>query len=210
MTMTPPRPGLAVWTSLALSRSYDPSPPLCRSIHSFHQRYINIHLLNITPIPSPSTPTSPIHITPHLDLHRAMAYTPPPAIKPALRGEHDDAHNHSNHPHIKLADAPPPVLNSATLSPTSPRLPGILSTTHTPRTSISGPPGSSGWSSSTTGFPRTHTGSTSIDGGKYRRKVAFETFDDLPDTLFTFTAQVSSSFEHIGSQKHGAVSSGGG
>jgi nucleotide-binding universal stress UspA family protein len=68
---------------------------------------------------------------------------------------------------------------------------GILSTTHTPRTSISGPPGSSGWSSGA-GFPRTHTGSTSIDGGKYRKKVAFETFDDLPDTLFTFTAQAKS------------------
>lgn len=117
-----------------------------------------------------------------------MDHTPPPAIRTALKSD-DTSPN--NLPHIKLADAPPPTVNSAsTFSPTSPNIPGILSTTHTPRTSVSGPPGSSGWSS-TAGFPRTHTGSTSIEGGRYRRKVAFETFDDLPDTLFTFTAQVS-------------------
>ncbi|BEJ11695.1 hypothetical protein CspHIS471_0201550 [Cutaneotrichosporon sp. HIS471] len=99
--------------------------------------------------------------------------------------------SNTNLPHIKLADAPPPSASSGSFSPTSPNPPtGILSTTHTPRTSVSGPPGSSGWSN--VGFPRTHTDSMSIDGGKYRKKVAFETFDDLPDTLFTFTAQAKS------------------
>jgi hypothetical protein len=44
------------------------------------------------------------------------------------------------------------------------------------------------------GFPRTHTGDSTTLGteGKYRRKVGFEAFnDDQPDTLFTFTCQVS-------------------
>ncbi|BEI80992.1 hypothetical protein CcaverHIS002_0201520 [Cutaneotrichosporon cavernicola] len=121
-----------------------------------------------------------------------MSHTPPPLIRPVLRAS-DDASmgSNTNLPHIKLADAPPPSASSGSFSPTSPNPPaGILSTTHTPRTSISGPPGSSGWSN--VGFPRTHTDSMSVDGGKYRKKVAFETFDDLPDTLFTFTAQAKS------------------
>ncbi|GMK56254.1 hypothetical protein CspeluHIS016_0300940 [Cutaneotrichosporon spelunceum] len=125
-----------------------------------------------------------------------MSHTPT-LIRPALRQSDDASIGASpNLPRIKLADSQPPSVTSAasaSYSPSSPNPPtGILSTNNTSRDSVSGGPGSSGWSS--VGFPRTHTASTSIDldGGKYRKKVGFETFDDLPDTLFTFTAQAKS------------------
>lgn len=59
---------------------------------------------------------------------------------------------------------------------------------HSPRGSISGL-GVTG-----AGFPRTMTSGTnsSVGGeGKYRRKVGFETFDAQPESLFTYTCQVS-------------------
>lgn len=59
---------------------------------------------------------------------------------------------------------------------------------HSPRGSISGL-GVTG-----AGFPRTMTSGTNSsigDGGKYRRKVGFETFDAQPESLFTYTCQVS-------------------
>jgi hypothetical protein len=58
---------------------------------------------------------------------------------------------------------------------------------HSPRGSISGL-GVTG-----AGFPRTMTAGTtsSVGDGKYRRKVGFETFDAQPESLFTYTCQVS-------------------
>lgn len=65
---------------------------------------------------------------------------------------------------------------------------------HSPRGSISGL-GVTG-----AGFPRTMTSGTnsSVGDGKYRRKVGFETFDAQPESLFTYTCQVSWSREFTG------------
>lgn len=76
----------------------------------------------------------------------------------------------------------------------SPGLPG--SALASPRASYSAATGTT-LGVSGVGFPRTHTGSSTVDG-KYRRKVGFEAFVPQPDALFTFTSQVSQVAKELG------------
>lgn len=104
-----------------------------------------------------------------------MAHTSPSSLRPSLRTD--------GLPHVRLADGVSPATSPTTGGAGQP----LHSALATPRTSISGGSGSGG-----IGFPRTATESSATDGGRYRRKVGFETVDSpLPDTLNTLTAQVS-------------------
>ena len=138
-------------------------------------------------------------------------HTPPPALRPSLKFA----------PGTGTGASEPASAASTTFSLPSAR-PDSVATTYSYATSTSGgtisaPPSatyphsalaSPRGSISTlhaSGFPRTHTGDSATLGteGKYRRKVGFEAFnDDQPDTLFTFTCQVSLVFQS-GGERHG-------
>lgn len=131
----------------------------------------------------------------HLQRHSTMTTTPPHNLKPMLKSAMAPGHDSAATPHFVLPNRPESISIDGSIATTSPPPSATLSSHTYPHSALASPRGSisSALPSSTSAFfPRTHTQSSTVGPeGKYRRKVGFETFDDLPDTLFTFTSQVS-------------------